>query len=34
MSQIVSYVFLAVAVILLVLWMMRRSSKDKRSGGR
>jgi hypothetical protein len=33
MSQIVSYVFLAVAVVLLVMWIARRSSK-KRPGGR
>ena len=33
MSQILSYVFLAVAVVLLVMWVMRRSS-NKRSGGR
>ena len=33
MSQFVSYVFVAVAIILLVLWMMRRTS-NKRSRGR
>ncbi len=33
MSQFVSYIFVAVAVILLIMWMMRRSSR-KRPGGR
>jgi hypothetical protein len=32
MSQIVSYVFVAIAIVLLVTWLMRRSSK-KHTGG-